>query len=248
MEPVPTLELSEPILTRLEGSIAGGSTFSRPKKLVRLASSELVRLREVVFCSLAVSATETFTVITSPTCMARGSWKKLCAPGCHSELLTWHDRRGAREFRPRSGCRPDCRPAASLGASPILSEAVQRRTGRQRRPPASKREKFQKRLRMTNPIGGRDCWRERRSVPVARTVPGAIDDAGNHAVGSRILDGDGIADAAFAHGAAHGGQLHAGSDELHGDGLALGDDDGAAHIFAAERLAGAKACGGPACP
>ena len=66
-----------------------GSAFSRPKKLVRLALSELVRLREVVFCSLAVSATETFTVITSPTCMARGSWKKLCAPGCHSELLPW---------------------------------------------------------------------------------------------------------------------------------------------------------------
>ena len=34
-----------------------GSAFSRPKKLVRLASSELVRLRDVVLSSLAVSAT-----------------------------------------------------------------------------------------------------------------------------------------------------------------------------------------------
>src|SRR5476651_2532165 len=89
IEPAPTLELSEPILTTLVGSMVGDRTFSRPNKLVRLASSDLVRLREVVFCSLAVSATETFTVITSPTCMARGSWKKLWAPGCHSELSIW---------------------------------------------------------------------------------------------------------------------------------------------------------------
>src|ERR1043165_5006254 len=89
IEPAPTLELSEPILTTLVGSKAGVTTFSKPKKLVRLAFSELVRLREVVFCILAVSATETFTVITSPTCMARGSWKKLCEPGCHRELLSW---------------------------------------------------------------------------------------------------------------------------------------------------------------
>src|SRR6187401_3248287 len=90
IDPAPTLELSEPILTRLEGSMQmPGSTFSRPSRLSMLAFSELVRLRDVVFCILAVSVTETFTVITSPTCMARGSWKKLIAPGCHSELLTW---------------------------------------------------------------------------------------------------------------------------------------------------------------
>ncbi len=85
MAPVPTLELSEPILTRLAG-FALPSEFSRPKKLVRLASSELVRVRVVELSSLAVSATVTFTVITSPICMARGSWKKLWAFGCHSEL------------------------------------------------------------------------------------------------------------------------------------------------------------------
>src|SRR6478752_2082338 len=89
IEPAPTLELSEPILITLVGSKAGVTTFSKPKKLVRLAFSELVRLREVVFCILAVSATDTFTVITSPTCMARGSWKKLCEPACHSELSAW---------------------------------------------------------------------------------------------------------------------------------------------------------------
>src|SRR3569623_642486 len=77
--PVPTLELSEPILTRLPGVIAEGSTDSPPKKLVRLASSEMVREREVEFDSLAGSATETFTVITSPIWLARGSLKKLRA-------------------------------------------------------------------------------------------------------------------------------------------------------------------------
>src|ERR1700742_108402 len=86
MAPAPTLELSEPILTRLDGSIDVGSDFSSPKKLVRLASSELVRERLVVFCSFAASAIETFTVMMSPTRLARGSWKKLRAPGCQSEL------------------------------------------------------------------------------------------------------------------------------------------------------------------
>ena len=50
-----------------------GSTFSKPRRLSMLEFSVLVRLREVVFCILAVSVTETFTVITSPICMARGS-------------------------------------------------------------------------------------------------------------------------------------------------------------------------------
>jgi len=27
--------------------------------------------------------------MTSPTWLARGSWKKLLAPACHSELLAW---------------------------------------------------------------------------------------------------------------------------------------------------------------
>src|ERR1043166_2634341 len=88
-EPAPTLEVSEPVLSRLAGSMPFGSTFSRPKKLAMLASSELGREREVVFDSLAASATETLTVIPSPTRLARGSWKKLRAPGCHSELFSW---------------------------------------------------------------------------------------------------------------------------------------------------------------
>ena len=37
-----------------------GSTFSKPSRLSMLAFSELVRLREVVFCILAVSVTDTF--------------------------------------------------------------------------------------------------------------------------------------------------------------------------------------------
>src|ERR1019366_8644285 len=88
-EPAPTLELSEPILMTLAGSMLLGRAFSRPKKFVRLALSELVREREVVFDSLAASATVTLTVSTSPTWVARGSWKKLWAPGCHSELPVW---------------------------------------------------------------------------------------------------------------------------------------------------------------
>src|ERR1700761_4507766 len=87
--PAPTLEVSEPILTTLAGSMLLGRAFSSPKKLVRLASSELVREREVVFDNLAALATETVTVITSPTRLARGSGKKLCAPGCQRELLAW---------------------------------------------------------------------------------------------------------------------------------------------------------------
>src|SRR3954470_5904615 len=89
IEPVPTLELYEPILTRLEGVMLLGSTFSRPNRLSMPALSVLVRLRAVEVCILAASVTETFTVITSPICMARGSWKKLWAPACHSELFTW---------------------------------------------------------------------------------------------------------------------------------------------------------------
>ena len=53
---------------------------------MRLALSEFVRERLVVLESLAASATETLTVMMSPTRLARGSWKKLRAPGCHSEL------------------------------------------------------------------------------------------------------------------------------------------------------------------
>src|SRR5580704_12052921 len=89
IEPAPTLELSEPIFTRLPGSMVEGRAFSRPKKLVRLASSELVRLRDVVLDNCAWSATVMVTVMTSPTWVARGSWKKPLAPGCHSELLAW---------------------------------------------------------------------------------------------------------------------------------------------------------------
>src|ERR1700751_766788 len=87
IEPEPALERSDPILTTLLGSMLLGRAFSRPKKLVKLASSELARVRLVEFDNFAASATDTFTVITSPTWVARGSWKKLCAPGCHSELL-----------------------------------------------------------------------------------------------------------------------------------------------------------------
>ena len=32
---------------------------------------------------------DTFTVITSPTRVARGSWKKLFEPACHNELPSW---------------------------------------------------------------------------------------------------------------------------------------------------------------
>src|ERR1700744_2049931 len=89
--PLPTLEVSEPIFTRLVGSAPCGkalaSSPSRPKKLVRFASSELVRERVVVFDSLATSATVTFTVMMSPGRLARGSWKKLREPTTQSEFV-----------------------------------------------------------------------------------------------------------------------------------------------------------------
>jgi len=46
--PAPTLDVFDPILTRLAGFMPLGITVSSPKKLVRLAASLLVRLREVV--------------------------------------------------------------------------------------------------------------------------------------------------------------------------------------------------------
>src|SRR6185503_15469974 len=150
MEPAPTLELSEPILTRLEGSITGGITFSRPKKLVRLALSELVRLREVVFCILAVSATETFTVITSPTCMARGAWKKLCDPGCHRELLSWVMGWG-RGISATIFCPAGFPTAESLGASPIFSSRSTAEQADRAAPASSRAESFRTFLRMADP-------------------------------------------------------------------------------------------------
>src|SRR5581483_9844697 len=87
--PAPTLELLDPILTRLPGFMALGRMVSTPKKLVRLAASLLVRLREVVLERSAESAIETFTVITSPTRLARGSEKKLLALGCQRGLSSW---------------------------------------------------------------------------------------------------------------------------------------------------------------
>jgi len=51
-----------------------------------LALSELVRERLVELVIFAASATEMLTVRMSPMRLARGSWKKLRAPGCHSEF------------------------------------------------------------------------------------------------------------------------------------------------------------------
>src|SRR5664279_3477323 len=77
-EPAPTLEVAEPILTRLAGlaPVEAASGTSRPKKLVRLALSALVRERVVVLLIFAASATEMLTVMISPGRLARGSWKK----------------------------------------------------------------------------------------------------------------------------------------------------------------------------
>ena len=169
--------------------------------------------------------------------MARGSWKKLCAPGCHSELSIWvmgggcgnrgHDlgvggiahRRQFRAPRRYSGCGP---PPSRPTAKP-----------RQR----AVAEILNRDLRMRQSYCARRCWLAGAEMGRWRAQCRApVTMRGDHAEGSRVLDHDGVADAAFAHGAAHGGQFHAGRIERHGDGLALGDHDRAAHIVGAERL------------
>src|SRR5436309_2690881 len=89
IEPAPTFEVVEPIFTRLAGFAPErilGNWVSSPKKLVRLALSEFVRLRDVVSESFAASAIEMSMVMMSPTWLARGSWKKLRDPGVHNEF------------------------------------------------------------------------------------------------------------------------------------------------------------------
>src|ERR1700744_4024936 len=154
IEPAPTFEVSDPIFTRLPGSMLLGRAFSRPKKLVRLASSELVRLVGVVLDILGASATETFTVMTSPTWVARGSWKKLLAPGCHSELPAWV-MGGGVGMAATIWVSAGLPTGASFGARPIFS---MRSTAEQpdRALPSSRRKKnLGKALRMRNPISGR---------------------------------------------------------------------------------------------
>ena len=57
-----------------------------PMKSVTPESSLLVRLRAVPFSNLALSVIFTFTVMMSPTCMARWSLKNAREPLRHSEF------------------------------------------------------------------------------------------------------------------------------------------------------------------
>ena len=135
-----------------------GSAFSRPKKLVRLASSELVRVRDVLLDSLAVSATETLTVMTSPTWLARGSWKKLLRARLPQRIAGMADRRQLRECAATICGVGGISHRRQLRGLADSLDAVHARSSRTRRVPKSGRAEILERLRMANPICGRWRW------------------------------------------------------------------------------------------
>ena len=104
--------------------------------------------------------------------MARGSWKKLWAPGCHSELSTWV--MGAGRGISATMVWPAGLPTLAIcGASPIFSR---RDTAEQadRAAPVNIRVAIFRMLRMVMSYR-RAIWLVEAEIgPVARTVPGAV--------------------------------------------------------------------------
>src|SRR5579862_4299873 len=109
------------MLTRLAGFMLEGNAVSRPKKFVMFAFSVLVRARLVVFDSLAASATETFTVMMSPTRLGR-----------------------RRRHRKLGKLRRGIADRRELGPAVDLLDAVDRRACRQARDRAEQQNRFQR--------------------------------------------------------------------------------------------------------